>query len=214
MCFCVSGPSKTSSVGWCLTAVMSCSKAMNPKSSEKHLHRYFLQQLHVICSYGIQKVWAHLCFACEQVRQGSWSLLIFHLKWFPDYLPSSRWGVWSRRPGEGRSYSSSHTMTQIPPFSGLLRIPCFYNVIYWFQPLSGATKERHQESLCHEGPKEEADCQQRSTRAHPERRAHLNGGSLSIHSQVSVLQQLSWLHNNVFIIFINMCLYLYWAQAT
>lgn len=34
----------------------------------------------------------------------------------------------------------------------LLQIPCFYNVIYWFPPLSGAIKEPRQVSVCHEGP--------------------------------------------------------------
>lgn len=93
----------------------------------------------------------HLSFSCEQVRQGSWPPVIFHLKWFPDYLHSSSWGVWSRRPGKGWSYSSSHNDTD-PPYRCLLEIQCFYNVIYWFLPLSGAIKEQHQVFFRHEGP--------------------------------------------------------------
>lgn len=39
-------------------------------------------------------------------------------------------------------------------------------------------------SFCHEGPQEEADCQQWPTRAHPERKLHPNGDKLFVYSQV------------------------------
>lgn len=71
-----------------------------------------------------------------------------------------------------------------------LPLPCFRNVIYCSPPLSGAIKERRQVSLRHEGPQEEADPQRGPEGARSERGPHPDGDSLSIHSQVSGLQQL------------------------
>lgn len=95
---------------------------------------------------------AHLWFACEQVWEGPWPPLILHLKWFPDHLHSSSWGVWSRRPGKDWSSSCSRAVTQIFTCRCLLQIPCFYNVIYGLLPVTGAIKEQHEVSFRHEGP--------------------------------------------------------------
>ena len=103
-CLCISGPSKTSLMGCYLTAVMKSGKAMNTKSSEEHYNANVCKNYMLFKAIEKKERSVHRGFPCVQIRQGLGPPLIVHLKWFPHYLYSGSWGVWSRRPGKGCSY--------------------------------------------------------------------------------------------------------------